>query len=450
MQKIYDLIEEIYGYCIIGGEIKKTTFHENLHTLNDLLTEKLGDIKVNNVKFKHIMIKSPLERLQELENKLSTLSTGPEMLTEAILLGEDKMRLFLKKYNIGFLKNIKLNQSGIFTVEVPCMINNHSSFHNKDYSKKVEFEYQLDLLKSLGFELCESKLAGNKSPAILATQKSIETMEKLINDLGGMGLHQNLATYKGQTTIRSIEFRISPETLYKFDETPVAVTCTVSENLNADELLHLAHELRELISVLKDYSDKDLEKAHDACKNIILHTFSTICDIVELETPISISVKDAHADAKRINELVREKEELIKQAVEPEKIKDFAGKVMGKIEKFGAEKIGFSCLDIDITHRLTANLRYDLCGYIFCSHCDDEVENITKEKLMETFEIYPGTYDEENLVILNTKENIDKLNSIIMSNFDGARIENIEVGYKDFVGYYVQKISVTFPNLNMF
>lgn len=450
MQKIYDLIEEAYAYCLIGGEIKKEVFHEKLTTLNDLLTDLLKDINLDTLKFKHILVRNPLERLEELEAKLSTLTSGPEMLTEAVLLGEDKMRQFLKKYNIGFLKSIKLNQSGIFTVEVPCLINNHSSFHNKDYSKKVEFEYQLDLLKSLGFELCESKLAGNKSPAILATQKSLDAMEKLISDLGGMGLHQTLSTYKGQTTIRGIEFRINPKILYDFDETPVKITCAVSENLNADELLHLAHELRELISVLKDYSDKDLEKAHSACKNIILHTFSTICDIVELETPILKSVKDSHADSRRINELVREKEELIKQAVEPEKIKDFAEKVISKIEKFGAEKIGFSCLDIEVNHGLTANLRYDLCGYIFCAHYDEEVENITKEKLMETFEMYPGEFDDENLVILNTKENIDKLNELLISTFDGARISNIEVGYKDFVGYYIQKISVTFPNLNVF
>ena len=64
--------------------------------------------------------------------------------------------------------------------------------------------------------------------------------------------------------------------------------------------------------------------------------------------------------------------------------------------------------------------------------------------------MYPGEFDDENLVILNTKENIDKLNELLISTFDGARISNIEVGYKDFVGYYIQKISVTFPNLNVF
>ena len=156
MEKVFNLIEELYKELTNNVEIKKEVFHERLKQLNDMLTEALDDIKINNSKFDSLLIKKPEDRIKELDYQLSNLSSGPEMLAEAVRLGEDKMRLFLKNYNIGFLRNISLNQSGMFIVEIPCSITKHTAFHDKDYSKQIEFNHQMEVLESIGLEIKES------------------------------------------------------------------------------------------------------------------------------------------------------------------------------------------------------------------------------------------------------------------------------------------------------
>lgn len=449
MQKIYDIIDELYTELTKSVEIKKENFHEKLMLLNDLISTSLKDISIDNSRFDNLVIKKPEDRIKELDYQLETLSSGPEMLVEAVRLGEDKMRLFLKKYNIGFLKNITLNRSGMFVVEIPCLITTHTSSHSKDYSKKIEFEYQMDLLKSMGVEIEKSALSGSNGLVILSTEKSINALTKLIGDIGGVGINFDVRFFKGQMAIRHINFRISPENLFKYDEEPMKVILSTSEILNPDELLSLAHEFKELKSTLISYDDKDLIGVKESCRNIILHTFSTICKIVNLETSISKSVQSAYEESKRLQEIIKEKEDTIKKMIDPDLVKELSEKVMSSLEKFAAEEICFTCSEIEVSHDLKATLNFNPCGYSLCSHCDD-VEDISEEKLKTTFECYDGTFDEENLVILNTKDNLDKLNLIIVSKYDGARIDSVEVGFKHFVGYYIKKISITFSKLNIF
>ena len=107
---------------------------------------------------------------------------------------------------------------------------------------------QMKILQELGLDLEPCKVANNKSPAILATQNSIEILTKLIEEkLGGNGLHFQVNIFKGQTTIREMTFKVSPDKLYAFNESITEISCDVSDILNPDEILSLKHELEMIL-----------------------------------------------------------------------------------------------------------------------------------------------------------------------------------------------------------
>lgn len=451
MQKIYDIINNLFQEISTSDKISKKSLHSQLNILDQLIVEEIGDITIDNSRFLDILVKNPESRLEELEQKISNISNNVAILPETVALGEDKMRLFLKKYNIGFLSEIYLDQYGRFFVKIPCMISSHTSFHDRDYSKRIEYDMQMKILQELGLDLEPCKVANNKSPAILATQNSIEILTKLIEEkLGGNGLHFQANVFKGQTTIREMTFKVSPDKLYAFNESIAEISCDVSDILNPDEILSLKHELKELSSTLASYNDPYLLRAKESCRSIILHVFSEICKTVGLETKISNEVNLAYVESKRVGEEIKKKEEEIKSIIDPSTIKSNINKILKSIEKFGIEKIGFSFSDIKISRYATvANFSFNTTGNSLEIYCENTKE-ISEEKLKDIFKTTGGTFDDETLQLTNTQENINKINKLLADEFASAYVSNIDVEYRPTLGYFIKKISINFPKLDVF
>ena len=449
MHKINEIIDNTCNRLLNEQNITKESLYDNIKSLNELVMGKLDNIDVDDTMFDKFIVKTNDEKIQGLDMKLSRLKNTPEMLTEAVSLANDKIKLFLKKYNIGFLKSLTLNNSGRFLVEIPCLIMKHNSFHDKDYSANLEFEYQIDMLKQIGLDIEQSNLSSNKGPVILATEKSIDVLTKLITDIGGMGLNYEVRVFKGQKTIRSISFRIDPEKLYEFNEKPFEVVCKTSEYLNPDETLYLIYNFKELKSTFACYNDKDMEKSKVHCKNIILHSFATICDTVGYTTNISQTVNEKYQKVKEENTIIKQKEDAIKAKINPSAIKGFTDTIMSILESFAHEQMGFVCQDVEVSSVLRASFIFNTCGDPYCVYNDDII-SMSENDLKDTFECSEGSFDCEDLLILNTQQNIEKLNMIINTKFKNAHIDSIEVEHKNFVGYYIRKIVVVFPTLDMF
>lgn len=448
MEKIIDKINVILTTLTTSTNIRKDSLYEDVNTLDKLLANYVKDIQVDTSKFDDLLRGGNIEQIKLLDEKLSKMSSNKTIvLTNIVEAGEEKIRSFLKKYNIGFLKDIYLNNSGKFVVNIPCLISKHNSFHDRDYSGKIEFEHQLEVLKSLGIDLGESKISP-KSPAILATQSSIDALTTLISNIGGIGQNYNVRVFKNQATIREISFKISPEKLLAYDEVPFEMSCEISDVLNPDEVLLLIHELKELKSTCVSYIDDDLIKAKENCRNIILHTFSNICKTLNIETTISKATKDHYSDVRKENEVIIAKKKEINSKLDASNISKITEDIESKVTKFASEQIGFVYMDFEIRSVLCITLKFNRLGDDYSIF--EETTPITEEEIKKKFECSDGMFEDESLFILNTKENIDKLRSVTNDYFKDAEITNIQTEYKDYIGYYIDKITLSFKNLNVF
>ena len=95
-------------------------------------------------------------------------------LQEGVRFSQDKLRKFLKVYFLGFIGSFSLNKNGWFDVVINNSIQCSSSFGNREYSSKIEFEYQMDILRSYGFDVKVEK----KSAILLATNNNKELLNR--------------------------------------------------------------------------------------------------------------------------------------------------------------------------------------------------------------------------------------------------------------------------------
>lgn len=445
MENIYNILDEIL-VALKGSSIEKNTFYRHLEILNDLIKEKIGEIKMDHSKLESLLVKTNEERIVELDNKLSMLENCTDFLPEAVSLGQDKLRLFLKKYNIGFLRNLELTDGGIFKAEIGALITKHNSFHDKTSSSKLELDYQINELKKIGLDIDKSTIGNHQT--ILATQNSIDKLNDLLENIGARGIEISIRNYKGQKSIKSISFRIAPADLFKYNDTFYEVSYNVNDILNEDEIPELIYNIKELKSALDSLLCEELKEVHLCCKNIVLHTFSKMCEILNFETEISKIVKKSYEKAKIEASIIREREEMIKEKIDPANIKPSIEKILKTLELFGAEQINFIPTNVRIKSELKVDFLFNKCGYPNYIY-NETIDEITEEKVKALFACSDGSFDTEDLLILNTEENINRLNSILLNAY-GAKIESVDVSYRNFIGYYINKISVNFPSLTMF
>lgn len=450
MNKINESISGLYTDISTISNLEKSKLHTKVILLNKLLSEYFGDITLDESRYAKMLPDNKVV-LQNLDKKISIISKDDTIaLRELSQLGDDKMRLFLKKYNIGFVKDIHLDKSGLFDIEIASLITSHNTFNDKAYSKKIEFNRQLNFLSSIGIKLCESKLS-NGSPALLAVQETIDILTNIIEKLGGRGVSFETRNYKNQTTIKTIKFKIQPKMLFSYDEESCFEHVEPITNIiNENEKIFLLNEFKQLNNACVDFTNEDLTGVSVCCKNIALHAFSNICKTLNVETEISNAVKEHYELTKKENKLISEKYDILKESVCNLDIKNAVEKVMAKIEKFAVNKIGFNCIDITITnYKFTAELTFNRSGDNFTIYNDD-VDVITEEKLEKTFECSNGTFYDETLFILNTQDNISKLNTLLNKSFENSKISTMEIQYCDDIGYYINKLIIEFSDMTSF
>ena len=450
MNKIDEEICNLYNDIDRISKLEKTKLHTKVILLNELLSKYFGDISLDESKYTKLIPDNNVI-LKNLDEKILRINKDDTIaLCELVQLGDDKIRLFLKKYNIGFVKDIHLDKSGMFDIEIAALITSHNTFNDNSYSKRIEFDRQLNFLSSIGIKLCKSKLS-NGSPALLATQETIDILTNIIEKLGGRGISFTTINYKNQTTIKMIKFKIPPQILFNYDEKSCFEHVEPITNvINKNERIFLLNELKQLNNACVDFTNKDLANVSICCKNIALHAFANICKTLNVETEISNAVKEHYELTKKENKLISEKSSILKESVCNLDVKNITEKVMAKIENFAVNKIGFNCMDIAITnYKFTTELTFNRSGDDFTIY-NDVLNIITEEKLKEIFKCSNGTFNEETLFILNTQDNISKLNNLLNESFENSKICTIEIQYNEDIGYYINKLIIEFSDMTSF
>lgn len=446
MEQLLEVIQQTYNLVNEDSVVEKSSLFNYMTSIDSLLCEALDDISLDYSNLSYLSNIDEKERLNLLEEKLRNIKTSPQVaLCELVSFGQDRLRAFLDKYNIGFIKNITLDDSGMFICDIGCVISSHDAFGDKKASAAKKLEQQMKFLQSIGFDMGESKI-GNGTPVLLGTQQNIDLIIHIIEDLGGIGISCSMRHYKNQITIRDLSFRIKWDKLLEYDGKIKEKSSCITSKLNKDERLFLRKELKELYSTYNSFQDKDLAKVSYACKNIILHSFANICNTIGIETKISKSVNDYFRDSREINaKIIRKTEEVREELSNVTNIREIVSSVRRNIEKIAYEKLGFVVSNFEIGYSLNVSLRFNTLGECY----EDDIEEMSEDKLKETFETTGGEFDNETLFVLNTENNIEKLSSILKSFIPSVEICNINTEFNWRTGaYIIQTITVTIQDLS--
>lgn len=394
---------------------QKTEFHSYLQVLDDAFYEDFKDVKKPEERpfFRY----DEDTRLKEIERKEKMLSSNPECcLLEAVKYCQEKMRHFLEKYNIGFLKDFYLQESGIFFVEIACMISNMDSFHLETATKELKEQFQLDLLNSKGIQVHYNTEFNHNE--ISATTESIDAVLNLLKEeLNARILAMKLRDYKGFRNLDKVSFYVDADILFEKDWKPIEIVLNKEEDtLNANEIGQFYHCLNELNSAAS-YMEFNKETSVSLMKSL----FTEICSLANFEGKIFHEVDDERRPIREKNGLIHQKEAnlgfMMKNVV-----KNAVKELSTKMKKSVYEKLNFDMRKFKVTPYQI------LVDFSFSTGPNwEKMKQLTDEELYEMYDTNHGTIDDEDILILCTERNQKTLESELTELYPSSIITTLEV-----------------------
>lgn len=385
-------------------EPKKKDFFPLLQELDDFFVKEFRDIKepADRVFFRY----NEDERLQDIERKIVLLEKNPECcLLEGVKFCEDKMRRFLKKYHIGFVKDFYAKENGTFFVNLACLITSTDSFHEETATKELKEQFQLDLLRSKGIKVERNEKLNHNE--IIATTESMDALDKLLTEeLNAQILKIQLREFGGVRSVDKIEMYVKPEIFFDKDWSPYEIILESKEDtLNPNEVGHLYHELKEMFS-----SYQNISFMEETCVSLVKSHFTDICRVVGFEGKIFHEKEDKSKPIREKNQLIREKEVKLGSMMKSS-FKESAERVSKRINKEIYELLNFNVLNIELTpHQLLIK-----CSFATGPNWNG-YKQMTDEELKILYDTNDGTIDDENMLIECSERNQrtlkEKMNSL--------------------------------------
>lgn len=440
-EQIMKKINQIFEILNSESSINKKELHPFLLELNDMLELEMKDYNSNYDRGVNLFRYNEDERLEQIESKIKLFQTKPEIaLFEGIKYCENKLNEFLDNYHIGFKQTFELNNGGLFKVEIPALIRKNDCFGEKKISEEIHFELQMENLKKIGIETNCDK---NKNVKILATEKSIKNLRKLLIDFGARTIDFNIWEYKNSMTLNLIKFYIKPSNLLKNNYNIAKVELSSDKNfINLDEESFIIHELKELWSAYLYF--KQMKEVKDSCYYIIRSCFYQVCKTVECENSITKEEENKHKKNREKNLLIREKENQLGSLISGELIENTAKKIYEKLNKIGYEHCNFRCHNLSISsHSLNAEFYFSTD---FCF--EDNIARMEESTIKSILECI-GNLKDESLKVLATEKNMETLNKIIKENIPSAMIVNFNIeNHWSINSNFIKSFTISIDNLN--
>lgn len=396
-------------------EPQKKNFHPILQKLDDAFWVDFREVKEpeDKIFFRY----NEDERMQDIERKEKLLQSRPECcMFEAVKYCENKLHHFLEQYHIGFLHDFDLQESGMFYVDLACMITNMDSFHQESATKEIKAQLQLELLEKKGIQIHYNTKFNHHE--ISATTESIDSVLKLLREeMDAHILDMKLRDYKGFRSLNSISFYVDADILFEKDWTPIEVVLEKKEDvLNANEIGLFYHNLKELNSAV---SYMEINK--ELSVSIIKSLFSEICKLTNYDGKIFQEIDGQRKPIRDKNILIHEKEAELGSMMKTV-IKDAVKRFSAQMKKNIYEKLNFDMRKFTVTpHQVKVDFSFST-GPNF-----DKLKQLTDEELYSLYDTNNGTIDEEDMLVLCTERNQKTLENEISELYPGIVITDLDV-----------------------
>lgn len=418
-----------------SGELNKSAYHEILASFDEKVQNFLSEQKFEPPTVPDLFLQTTDERLFYAEEKANLSSTNPNVvIQEAIKSKLDLIRTFLKRYHIGFIKEAKVNESGMAKIEIACTITAGSSC-SKQVSAKQTLEKQMDFLREQGFELITDKHFGL---SLKSCDKNANLLYKLFEILGA----KSVRIVSDKKVILEISFYVNFDNLSAFDCEEIKYEIGVSNLLNADEQKNISRICKEILGT-KSVMDFVGEGMKDTCCSLVESYFSELCKIFGYEGKTFLINKSRYKDEREKNERIANIENEMAKSLTFEDVKNTLEKVKEYVSEQLLEQTGFDVHELSVNNYGGVNISFAGCCCRYFYSVDNEK---IKENIDKHFKTSGEDHSEGDPFILNIPENIATFENILINILPTTRILSIEISnYKN--NYCIKKINAIVDTL---
>jgi hypothetical protein len=418
-----------------SGEYNKSAYHEILKSFDEKVQNFLSEQNFKVPSIPDLFLQTTDERLFYAEEKANLFAINPSVvIQEAIKTKLNLLRVFLKRYHIGFIKEAKVNTNGMVEIEIACTIT-ANNFSSKQISAKQTLDKQIDFLKEEGFEIINEK---NFGLSLKNCENNSNLLHHLFEDLGA----KLVRIVSDKTRIISISFYINFDNLNAFKCEEIKCEIGVSNLLNADEQKNVTRICQEILHVKSTINIID-ENMKDVCCSLIESYFSELCKVFNYEGKTFMINKFRYADEREKNKKIENIEKKMSNTLSFQQVRDTLENVKKYVSEQLLEQTGFVVHELSINNYGGVHISFVGCS---CPY----LYSVDKEKIKDNVDKYFKTtgedYYEGDPFILNLPENITTFEKIFTDIIPTTRILSIEIS-NDKNNYCIKKINAVVDTL---
>ena len=327
----------------------KSTYRATLEGLDMAMVETLSRLKYDPYASNPTIAlhRQPTDiRLAAVQSRLEAFLENKEIgLCDFVKHARTIMYDFLDVIKLGFLNDLTMCDSGIFHIDISCMLHESGLEHSTSTAKK--FENQIKHLTN--FNLMDIEKVGNtRSYRFKDTDNNRNAIRTLLEERGARMIDvKSIGHY-----IDYVSFELDPKNLHKFSENPIDYSLPITEDLNDDEMIKLKKLVSEIPSSLA-FINKSPDMLQ-TCGFVAESSFAEIEGICAFEGKILKRVRERHAKERAANMNIHEIEKEIGSQFPIEIARDVMEKIAAAMAYFCVENL----------HATSRNLQIDQWGNV--------------------------------------------------------------------------------------
>lgn len=257
---------------------------------------------------------------------------------------------FLEVYHVGHVYEMYMDDNSWLNVTIACLI--HKRLTDGVASGAKKFKAQIDKLTEIGMYVKQEN--GMSHYCIPDT----ETNRKQIHSLFVERDAKLFSIESSNGNISQIEFKLKPQNLCKFVETPKNFSEPITDMMNADEFAKMNKAIAEIYSSLA--FSLESEEMLQTCCNVAENCFYDICEIAGYHGNIYSRVKSRHEDERKKNQTIYKLNDDMGSNFPVDVVEATMNKIVCNINRFCVENMQSVAHNIKIDQwgNLKADIKY--------------------------------------------------------------------------------------------
>lgn len=422
------------------GNLRKEDWEEDLFKMEITISRYLSE-KGYVYEERYDLRDNTEENLKLIMNKEKIAHEHPIMLLpEGVKNVQERFRILLDSYHIGFIRDLRLDRNGLFDVKIALHIYPPSTgMGRNDVAEKANYESGLKRLQDMGLIL---DMEDKKSI------KATEMNKKIILDILGLICEPKaIRLISRGEAFDIIHFFCRPESIK--DVVPIEKNPITEEMVRQDKIIRIEKHIKELIHAIGTINS--MPELTNTCGYIVEGAFTDICDLLEVDTEISSRFHERHAKTREMNKLIKLKEMNLGGIVQLNKVQSLTKGLFTELNNKLRDGIGYRLNDdTGITRYSGVKISVDCipsCNYYDAYIYDEENEKNAMwlkthmEEIYDMIEPFQGeryvAFTNRNLAIIS-----QWIRDTYNTNLEDIRIENRNGGfYIQTISFYINDMS---------